>query len=80
MIQMIRSKDEASSAITLSEGEANGAKIRNSDHANYQELFSLSFKAFHGHDKGKQICIAHKELDKTCKEISGIFKSASSLS
>ena len=34
MIQMIKSKDEASSTITLSEGEANGAKILNSDDAN----------------------------------------------
>ena len=55
MIQMIRSKDEASSAITLSEGEANGAKMLNSDHANQQELFSLSFKAFHGHDTQKPL-------------------------
>ena len=34
MTQMIKSKDETSSAITISEGEANGAKILNSDDAN----------------------------------------------
>ena len=34
MTQMIKFEDEAFSAITLSEGEANGAKILNSDDAN----------------------------------------------
>ena len=34
MTQMIKSKDEAFSAITLSEGEANEARILNSDEAN----------------------------------------------
>ena len=34
MIQMIKSKHEASLVTTLSEGEANGAKILNSDDAN----------------------------------------------
>ena len=34
MTQMIKSKDEAFSIITLSEGEANEAKILNLDDAN----------------------------------------------
>ena len=34
MSQMIKFKDEASSTITLSEREANGAKILNLDDAN----------------------------------------------
>ena len=55
MTQMIKSKDEASSAITLSEGEANGVKMLNSYDANEKELFSLSFKAFHGHDTQRTI-------------------------
>ena len=50
MTQMTKSEDEAFSAKILSEREANEARIFNSDEANQQELFSLSFKAFHGHD------------------------------
>ena len=34
MIQMIKSKDEASLAITMNEGEANGANILNSNDVN----------------------------------------------
>ena len=55
MTQMTKSKDEAYSTITLIEGEANGAKILNSDDANQQEIFSLSFKSFHGHDTQRTI-------------------------
>ena len=55
MTQMIKSEDEAFSAITLSEGEANEARILNSDDANQQQLFNLSFKAFHGHDTQRTI-------------------------
>ena len=50
MTQMTKSEDEAFSAITLREEEANEARILNSDDANQQELFSSSFKTFHGHD------------------------------
>ena len=87
MTQMIKYEDEAFLTITLSEGEQMKQKSltqmmltsKNSSAYHSKNFMVMTLKKLLFNKQKKHICIAHKELTKTCKEISGILKSASSL-